>query len=129
MGRQLIERYLLLSQEDLHLWENNPEEFAIEEGGEAWKYSLRPCTECLFLSLFHEHQAVLTPMLIGMLNNSMDLIPPNDMSRIIKRDALYNAIGLAAFELFDEVDFDGWFSQVMFLLLLLLSNVNNLMTI
>ena len=66
MGRNLIEHYLLLSQEDLHLWESNPEEFgkgswsdffskliiihdffhfilcvAIEEGGEAWKYSLR----------------------------------------------------------------------------------------
>ena len=47
-----------------------------------------------------------------MLNESMALIPPNDMSRIIKKDALYNAIGLAAFELFDEVDFDRWFSQV-----------------
>ena len=61
MGRQLIENYLLLSQEDLHLWETSPEEFgnfyyfilfeynykyfpfitAAEEGGEAWKYSLR----------------------------------------------------------------------------------------
>ena len=47
-----------------------------------------------------------------MLNESMGLIPPNDMNRIIKKDALYNAIGLAAFELFDEVDFDRWFSQV-----------------
>jgi hypothetical protein len=47
-----------------------------------------------------------------MLNESMALIPPNDMNRIIKKDALYNAIGLAAFELFDEVDFDRWFSQV-----------------
>lgn len=47
-----------------------------------------------------------------MLNESMGLIPPADMSRIIKKDALYNAIGLAAFELFDEVDFDRWFSQV-----------------
>ena len=77
MGRQLIENYLLLSQEDLHLWETSPEDFgkflvcwlknkdnieyyivknmflyflvlrlvlfliASEEGGEAWKYSLR----------------------------------------------------------------------------------------
>lgn len=47
-----------------------------------------------------------------MLNESMGLIPPDDMNRIIKKDALYNAIGLAAFELFDEVDFDRWFSQV-----------------
>ena len=29
MGRQLIEHYLLLSQEDLHLWETNPEEFGM----------------------------------------------------------------------------------------------------
>lgn len=64
------------------------------------------------MSLFHEYQSVLSPVLLSMLNESMGLIPPNDMSRIIKKDALYNAIGLAAFELFDEVDFDGWFSQV-----------------
>ena len=119
---------------------------AIEEGGEAWKYSLRvinlniivflemhseivylnfndiysvyffwqPCTECLFLSLFHEYQAILTPTLLSMLNESMGLIPPHDMNSIIKKDALYNAIGLAAFELFDEVDFDRWFSKVFF---------------
>ncbi|XP_046440671.1 delta-1-pyrroline-5-carboxylate dehydrogenase, mitochondrial-like [Daphnia pulex] len=112
MCRQLIENYLLLSQEDLHVWETNPEEFAAEEGGEAWKYSLRPCTGCLFLSLFHEYQLILSPVLISMLNESMGLIPPDDMNRIIKKDALYNAIGLAAFELLDEVDFDHWFSQV-----------------
>lgn len=29
MCRQLIENYLLLSQEDLHVWETNPEEFGI----------------------------------------------------------------------------------------------------
>ena len=47
-----------------------------------------------------------------MLNESMELIPPNDINRILQKDALYNAIGLAAFELFDEVDFDQWFSRV-----------------
>jgi hypothetical protein len=30
MCRQLIENYLLLSQEDLHVWETNPEEFGIK---------------------------------------------------------------------------------------------------
>lgn len=56
-----------------------------------------------------------------MLNESMGLIPPNDMNRIIKKDALYNAIGLAAFELFDEVDFDRWFSQVSAWLILFIN--------
>ena len=27
---------------------------------------------------------------------------------ILRKDAVYNAVGLVAFELFDEVDFDGW---------------------
>lgn len=30
MGRQLIEHYLLLSQENLHSWESNPEEFGTD---------------------------------------------------------------------------------------------------
>lgn len=35
---------------------------------------------------------------------------PEDMVAILRKDAVYNAVGLSAFDLFDDVDFDKWFS-------------------
>lgn len=40
-----------------------------------------------------------------LLLNSMDFLTAVDLS------AVYNAVGLAAYELFDNVDFDQWFKN------------------
>ncbi|GIZ02379.1 importin-11 [Caerostris extrusa] len=85
---QLLSRYFLLSEEDVSCMECSPEEFASDEGGgESWKFSLRPCTEVFFLTCFHEFR-----------NLRMQFIP---------------LIGLAAFDLYDEVDFDNWFLNTL----------------
>uniref|UniRef100_A0A3Q3ANW6 Importin-11 n=1 Tax=Kryptolebias marmoratus TaxID=37003 RepID=A0A3Q3ANW6_KRYMA len=95
IGRRLVSHYFLLTEEELAMWEEDPESFAVEEtGGDSWKYSLRPCTEVLFLDIFHNYSQTLTPVLLDM--------PPV---------VLYNAVGLAAYELFDNVDFDQWFKN------------------
>lgn len=39
--RKLVSHYFLLKQDDLELWDADPETFATDEGGESWKYSLR----------------------------------------------------------------------------------------
>ena len=36
---------------------------------------------------------------------------PGDMNALLLKEAVYNAMGLAAFELFDEVDFDQWLTS------------------
>lgn len=41
MCRKLVTHYFLLSQDDLAMWDSDPEIFATDEGGESWKYSLR----------------------------------------------------------------------------------------
>uniref|UniRef100_A0A8C4FA57 Importin-11 n=1 Tax=Dicentrarchus labrax TaxID=13489 RepID=A0A8C4FA57_DICLA len=107
IGRRLVSHYFLLTEEELAMWEEDPESFAVEEtGGDSWKYSLRPCTEVLFLDIFHNYSQTLTPVLLDMVQNLQGQL--NIKSNII---TLYNAVGLAAYELFDNVDFDQWFKN------------------
>ncbi|KAM7391440.1 hypothetical protein PAMP_022129 [Pampus punctatissimus] len=67
IGRRLVSHYFLLTEEELAMWEEDPESFG----------------------------------------------PTNveDPVQLLMKDAVYNAVGLAAYELFDNVDFDQWFKN------------------
>ncbi|KAL7824249.1 hypothetical protein AOLI_G00330160, partial [Acnodon oligacanthus] len=70
IAKRLVSKYFLLTEEELVMWEEDPEGFAVEEtGGDSWKYSLRPCTEVLFLDVFHSYSQTLTPVLLEMMQN------------------------------------------------------------
>ncbi|KAM6104782.1 LOW QUALITY PROTEIN: importin-11 [Pterocles gutturalis] len=110
--RRLVTHYFLLTEEELMMWEEDPESFAVEEaGGDSWKYSLRPCTEVLFIDIFHEYNQTLTPVLLEMVHSLQGSTNMEDTNAILIKDAVYNAVGLAAYELFDSVDFDQWFKN------------------
>ncbi|NXN52490.1 IPO11 protein, partial [Rynchops niger] len=110
--RRLVTHYFLLTKEELTMWEEDPEGFTVEEtGGDSWKYSLRPCTEVLFIDIFHEYNQALTPVLLEMVRGLQGSTNVEDTSAILIKDAVYNAVGLAAYELFDSVDFDQWFKN------------------
>ncbi|XP_070268145.1 importin-11 isoform X1 [Myotis yumanensis] len=110
--RRLVSHYFLLTEEELTMWEEDPEGFTVEEtGGDSWKYSLRPCTEVLFIDIFHEYNQTLTPVLLEMMQRLQGPTNLEDMNALLIKDAVYNAVGLAAFELFDSVDFDQWFKN------------------
>ncbi|KAM6109186.1 importin-11 [Phoenicopterus ruber ruber] len=111
--RRLVSHYFLLTKEELTMWEEDPEGFTVEEtGGDSWKYSLRPCTEVLFIDIFHEYNQTLTPVLLEMVRSLQgSSTNMEDTSAILIKDAVYNAVGLAAYELFDSVDFDQWFKN------------------
>ncbi|KAM3868244.1 importin-11 [Diretmus argenteus] len=112
IGRRLVSYYFLLTEEELTMWEEDPESFAVEEtGGDSWKYSLRPCTEVLFLDIFHNYSQTLTPVLLEMVQNLQGPTNVEDPVQLLMKDAVYNAVGLAAYELFDNVDFDHWFKN------------------
>ncbi|XP_075905574.1 importin-11 [Nelusetta ayraudi] len=112
IGRRLVSHYLLLTEEELAMWEEDPESFAVEEtGGDSWKYSLRPCTEVLFLDIFHNYSQTLTPVLLDMVQNLQGPSNVEEPVQLLMKDAVYNAMGLAAYELFDNVDFDQWFKN------------------
>ena len=108
---KLVTNYLPLTGEDLSLWDEDPEEFACEECGDSWKYSWRPCCETVFLTLFHEYREALSPLLVSMVRDNHAPVDPANLTAILQKDAIYNAVGLAAFDLYDEIDFDSWLTS------------------
>ncbi|XP_062984095.1 importin-11 [Elgaria multicarinata webbii] len=110
--RRLVTQYFLLTEEELTMWEEDPEGFIVEEtGGDSWKYSIRPCTEVLFIDIFHEYNQTLTPVLLEMVHTLQGPTNMDNTQTLLIKDAVYNAVGLAAYELFDSVDFDHWFKN------------------
>ncbi|KAH9500905.1 Importin-11, partial [Bulinus truncatus] len=108
--RRLVSDYFLLRTEDLMTWEGDPEEFCQEEGGDSYKYSLRPCTETLFLTIFKAFRQSLSPVLLEMVQAAQGPCDPDNLTALLRKDAAYNAVGLASFDLFDDIDFDTWFT-------------------
>uniref|UniRef100_A0AAY4AM19 Importin-11 n=1 Tax=Denticeps clupeoides TaxID=299321 RepID=A0AAY4AM19_9TELE len=112
IGKRLVSQYFLLTEEEITMWEEDPESFAVEEtGGDSWKYSLRPCTEVLFLDIFHNYSQTLTPVLLEMVQNLQGGSFAELKETLYVLHHMYNAVGLAAYELFDSVDFHSWFKN------------------
>lgn len=44
-----------------------------------------------------------------MVAEANGLVSPDDMQAILKKDAVYNAVGLCAFDMYDEVNMDHFF--------------------
>ncbi|XP_043499006.1 importin-11 [Polistes fuscatus] len=110
---RLVTHYFLLTPADLELWDTDPENLASDDGGEPWKYNLRACTQLVFLAVFHQYKDVLASVLLDLIRRYHQPIEPNNLPAILLKDAVYNAVGLAAFDLYDEVNFDQWFSTTL----------------
>ncbi|KAH7961683.1 hypothetical protein HPB52_011257 [Rhipicephalus sanguineus] len=113
MCRRLVLHYFLLTEEELATWDNDPEGFASDGGGEAWKFCLRQCSEVVFLTIFHEFRETLAPLLLEMIQGIQPAEGSISFQAMLNRDAVYTAVGLAAFDLHDELDFDNWFLHVL----------------
>ncbi|OXU25751.1 hypothetical protein TSAR_016914 [Trichomalopsis sarcophagae] len=72
------------------------------------------------------HYFVLTPtdldswnidpenfVLVDLIRRHHQPVNPNDLQNVLLKDAVYNAVGLAGFDLYDEVNFDEWFSTTL----------------
>ncbi|KAL3277503.1 hypothetical protein HHI36_012849 [Cryptolaemus montrouzieri] len=111
--RRLVAHYFVLTQDELDMWDTDPETFANDEIGDSWKYSLRPSMETVFVTIFHEFRDILAPVLLDLIRETSGLLPPEDIQGILKKDAVYNAVALAAFDMYEEVDFDQWFTTTL----------------
>ncbi|CAH0385174.1 unnamed protein product [Bemisia tabaci] len=112
---KLITQYFLLTSADLQAWDSDPEGYVADMDKQSWKYSLRPCTETLFHAMILEFGSVINPVLVELVNVNHPLAHPDDMNAILRKDAVYSAIGLAAFELYDEINFNDWFTKSLVL--------------
>ncbi|XP_060524948.1 importin-11 [Cylas formicarius] len=111
--RKLIGHYFILTQDELDMWDADPEGFSIDESGDSWKYSLRPSMDNVFMTIVHEYKEVATPVIVDLIAETNVIVSPDDLPQILRKDAIYNAAGLCACDLYDEVDFDGWFQNTL----------------
>ena len=109
---RLVTRYFLLSRDELAIWESDPEEFCTEvEGGDSWKFSLRPATESLFKKMFHDYKDDFRPVLKSLITEAIEMTDSCNLQGILSKDAVYNAFGLSSFEMYEDIDFDHWFAN------------------
>lgn len=55
------------------------------------------------MSLFHEFRELLTPRLAATIEAYREFTDPTNLEEVLNKDAIYNAFGLTAFEMFDIV--------------------------
>lgn len=113
ISEKILSNYLILTQEEIEQWADDPESFYVTEAGETWKYCLKPCVENFYLTLFNHYRTEMTEDIIKYIakSQSITLSPDSNVQDILAKDAIYNAAGLTAFNLFDELDFDNWFAS------------------
>lgn len=110
---KLLMHYFLLTPTDIEQWESDPENYVTDEGGDSWKYSIRSCTEAFYLALFQKYHPILCQQLISYVqkSQSIQLTEGSEVQDILIKESIYNGVGLTAFHLFDDVDFDSWFNS------------------
>lgn len=61
----LVTRFFVFRPSDLRMWEEEPDEWEkMEEGGDDWEFSIRPCAEKLFLDLAKNFkELIIQPLL------------------------------------------------------------------
>lgn len=110
---RLIFDFFPVSVSELEKWMSDPEEYATEQGGDLWKYSIRPCTESLFLTLFSVFRTLVQPKVMELIDGLQPLQAEPSFEEAQRRQAIYTAVGLASYNLYDELDFDNWFLQIL----------------
>ncbi|ORX36457.1 armadillo-type protein [Kockovaella imperatae] len=98
--RLLIDKMLPLTTTDLDALEEEPEEWSIREVSdeEAWAFEFRPCAERVLIALNNACRhlpatsKVIEPEVLRMLQEA-ESVPPAELPVILRREALYCAIG------------------------------------
>lgn len=124
----LVTRFFVFRPSDLREWEEEPEEWEKreEEIVDAWEFSIRSCSEKLFLDLVINFKNFLAPKLLSVFYSYASeyryshahLAPfyvffanrfsdPQNQEVLLK-DSLYSAIGLAAACLENQLDINSF---------------------
>jgi hypothetical protein len=111
LTEMLITRFLVFRAKDLQEWEEEPEDWekAQEEAGEDWEFSIRSCSEKLFLDLAINYKDLLVQPLLQVFYSVATLENEN----VLFKDSVYTAIGLAAPVLHEHLDFDAFIQNVL----------------
>ncbi|KAL5046236.1 hypothetical protein BDW71DRAFT_207599 [Aspergillus fruticulosus] len=99
----LVTQFFRFRQNDFQEWEAEPEEWERKEEdvAEAWEFSIRSCSEKIFLDLVIHFKDLLVPRLLNVFQS----FASTDNRDVLLKDSLYSAIGLAAACLEKNLDF------------------------
>lgn len=104
MMEVVVTQYFVLRPSDLRDWEAEPDEWERreEEIADAWEFSIRSCSEKLFLDLVINFKDLLVPKLLQVFQQ----YARTDNTNVLLKDSLYSAVGIAAACLDDTIDFN-----------------------
>ncbi|KAK2795615.1 hypothetical protein FQN50_009701 [Emmonsiellopsis sp. PD_5] len=107
----LITRFFVFRASDLRQWEEDPEEWEKheEEITDAYDFSLRACSEKVFLDLLINFKELLIPKLLGVFYSYAT--PQNQ--EVLLKDALYSAVGLGSAVLEKHLDFNAFLTSTL----------------
>ncbi|KAK5705116.1 hypothetical protein LTR97_002231 [Elasticomyces elasticus] len=110
----LITHFFVFRASDLREWEEEPEEWEKREYGDGegtddWDFSLRSCSEVLFLDLAINYKEILVQPLLQVFYS----VASTGNEDVLFKDSVYTAVGLAAPVLFEHLDFDAFIRDVL----------------
>jgi hypothetical protein len=110
--KKILENYMILTKEEIELWESEPEEFITLQEMDDIEHSLKNASEHLYI-VFLETFPEATQQFI--LNFSSIVFKKTfgslELSDILVRDSCYSAIGWGVYDLYDALDFNQWFKN------------------
>ncbi|XP_010553104.1 PREDICTED: importin-11 [Tarenaya hassleriana] len=112
----LVRRYFVLTSSDLEEWYQNPESFHHEQDMIQWTEKLRPCAEALYMVLFEKYSQLLGPVVVSILQESMNSCPPTVTEitpALLLKDAAYAAAAYVYYELSNYLNFRDWFNSAL----------------
>lgn len=65
----MISEYLVLHEDSLEEWHDDPESYVQIEETDHWEYDLKGCAEKLLMVLVSRNRALLCPFLIETMSN------------------------------------------------------------
>lgn len=107
----LVTQFFRFRNIDFEEWEAEPEQWEKKEevSTEAWEFSIRSCSEKLFLDLVIHFKGLLIDRLLDVFHS----FARTDNRNVILKDSLYSAIGLAAASLEQRLDFNAFLQNTM----------------
>ncbi|THC92536.1 hypothetical protein EYZ11_007989 [Aspergillus tanneri] len=107
----LVTQFFRLRKSEFQEWEEDPEEWERKEEdiSDAWEFSIRSCSEKVFLELVIHFKDLLIPRLLSVFYSFASL----EKRDILLKDSLYSAIGLAAASLEQHLDFNNFLETTL----------------
>ena len=119
LAHHVVMNYFPLTRTELDEWTNDPEGFVNTDAGESHKFLLRPCMETLYAGLFYGFKQHMVPFALQLIKETTNFnlaeltAVSGGEEQLLKVCAIFKAVGLASYELYEEIDFDAWFSTTL----------------